>query len=102
MTDVDLERFVEAQGPVLAAVEAELTAGLKRSHWMWFIFPQVAGLGHSATARHFAIAGLDQARRYLAHPLVGSRLRHHVHLTLQHANRSATAIFGTPDDMKFR
>jgi uncharacterized protein (DUF1810 family) len=71
----DLQRFVDAQAPVLDAVRAELRAGRKRSHWMWFVFPQLAALGVSATARHFGISCLDEARAYLAHPVLGPRLR---------------------------
>jgi uncharacterized protein (DUF1810 family) len=102
MTDPDLSRFITAQAPVLAAVEAELTAGRKRTHWMWFVFPQIAGLGSSETARYFALADLDQARRYLADPVLGERLRRHVQLTLTHKDRTAHDIFGAPDDLKFR
>lgn len=102
MTDPALSRFITAQAPIIAAVEAELAAGRKRTHWMWFIFPQIAGLGISETARHFALANLDQARRYLADPVLGDRLRHHVQLTLTHKDGTAYDIFGTPDDLKFR
>jgi uncharacterized protein (DUF1810 family) len=99
----DLERFVTAQAPVYHAVLAELRAGRKRSHWMWFIFPQLAGLGHSAMAQHYAISGLEEARAYLDHPLLGARLLECGALALaagQHA--SAHTIFGSPDDLKFR
>lgn len=98
----DLQRFLAAQEPVLAAVRAELEAGAKRTHWMWFVFPQLAGLGRSATARRYGIADAAEARAYLAHPVLGERLRTLVATTLRHAGRSATEIFGTPDDMKFR
>jgi len=101
MTDPDLARFVTAQDAVLADVEAELAAGHKRSHWMWFVFPQLAGLGRSMTAQHFAIVDLDQARRYLADPALGPRLLRHVRLMLEHKDKSAHAILGTPDDLKF-
>jgi uncharacterized protein (DUF1810 family) len=101
MTDDDLERFVSAQDAVIAQVEAELASGRKRSHWMWFVFPQLAGLGHSLTAQRYAIANLEQARRYLAHSILGNRMRQHVRLVLQHNNKTATAILGTPDDLKF-
>lgn len=101
MTDpFDLQRFVQAQEPVMPAVRAELRAGRKRTHWMWFVFPQVAGLGHSATARHFAIGSLDEARAYLAHPVLGPRLRECAGLVLGVEGRSAHDIFGSPDDLK--
>ena len=102
MTDADLVRFAEAQAPVLDRVTAELNAGRKRTHWMWFIFPQIAGLGHSAMAQHYAIKDLDQARRYLADPVLGERLRRHVRLMLDHKGKSAQVILGSPDDLKFR
>ena len=102
MTDVDLEHFVAAQDPLLELVEAELAAGRKDSHWMWFVFPQLSGLGHSATARRYAIADLDQARRFLADPTLGGRLRRHVRLMLAHKEKSALDILGSPDDMKLR
>ena len=102
MTDEDLTRFTAAQEAVLSQVNAELAAGRKRTHWMWFIFPQIAGLGHSATAQHYAITGLAQARCYLADPILGNRLRQHVRLMLQHKSKTVTAILGTPDDVKFR
>ncbi|MDB5641676.1 MAG: hypothetical protein JWN07_993 [Hyphomicrobiales bacterium] len=102
MTAIDADRFVSAQAGVLADVEAELRAGRKQSHWMWFVFPQVAGLGHSSTARHYAIADLAQAQHYLQDLVLGSRLREHVQLLLQHTDKSAHEIFGTPDDLKLR
>ena len=96
----DLERFMQAQAPVYDAVVAELRAARKRSHWMWFIFPQLAGLGRSATAQRYAIASLDEARAYLAHALLGERLRECVALVLAAQNKSAHQIFGDPDDKK--
>lgn len=102
MTDTGLERFVLAQDSVLASVEAELALGCKRTHWMWFVFPQLAGLGHSSMARAYAIADLDEARRYLAHPVLGERLRLHVGKMLSHRGRPVRDILGEPDDMKFR
>src|SRR5258708_16421114 len=98
----NLQRFVDAQAPVYAQVVAELRAGGKRSHWMWFIFPQIAGLGHSATARRFAIASHAEAAAYLDHPVLGKRLRECCHLAMLVEGRSARQIFGTPDDLKFR
>jgi uncharacterized protein (DUF1810 family) len=97
-----LQRFVDAQAPVYAQVLAELRAGSKRSHWMWFIFPQIAGLGRSETARYFAISSREEAAAYLAHPTLGPRLRECCRLTTLVEGRSAREIFGTPDDMKFR
>ena len=98
----DLGRFVEAQQPVYARVCAELAAGCKRSHWMWFIFPQLRGLGSSPTARHFAISSLGEARAYLAHPILGGRLRECTRLVNGVSGHSAEAIFGYPDNLKFR
>ena len=98
----NLQRFVDAQAPVYAQVLAELGAGSKRSHWMWFIFPQFAGLGHSEMARRFAIASREEAAAYLAHPLLGPRLRECCRLTTQVEGRSARQIFGSLDDVKFR
>ena len=100
-TQFNLERFVEAQAAVYSAVVRELRAGRKASHWMWFIFPQLAGLGRSATARAFAIASADEAAAYLAHPLLGKRLRECSALALAIDDRQADAIFAPPDDLKF-
>lgn len=98
----DLQRFVTAQATVIDDVRAELRAGRKRSHWMWFVFPQLRGLGLSATAQHYGIASLDEARAYLAHPVLGERLRECVGLMLQVPDADAHAILGSPDDLKFR
>jgi uncharacterized protein (DUF1810 family) len=95
-------RFVEAQAPVWVRVRAELAAGRKQSHWMWFVFPQIAGLGHSPMARLYAIASLDEARAYLAHPILGPRLIEATRLVLAIESRSVHDIFGSPDDLKFR
>jgi uncharacterized protein (DUF1810 family) len=97
----DLQRFVEAQQPVYDSVRAELLAGRKRTHWMWFIFPQVAGLGHSDMARFFAITGIDEARAYLAHPLLSERLAECCKLVAAHDGRAVGDIFAAPDDLKF-
>jgi uncharacterized protein (DUF1810 family) len=97
-----LARFVAAQDPVYGRVLAELRRGSKQSHWMWFIFPQIAGLGRSAMAVRYAIASLDEAKAYLAHPLLGGRLRECTGLVLDIEARSAPKIFGTPDELKFR
>ena len=97
----DLERFIAAQQPIYAQATAELAAGRKRSHWMWFVFPQLEGLGASATAQRYAIRSLDEARAYLDHPLLGARLRECVALVNKVQGRSAHDIFGHPDDLKF-
>ena len=102
MTEADLLRFVDAQAPVYNQVIEELTAGCKRTHWMWFIFPQLKGLGQSAMAQHYAIRDLDQATRYLADNILGTRLRHDVRLMTGHKGKSAIEILGSPDDLKFR
>ena len=96
-----LERFVTAQAPLYDQALAELTAGRKRSHWMWFVFPQLRGLGHSAMAEQFGIADLAEARAYLAHPLLGPRLERCTKAVLAIPNSDLHAIFGTPDDLKF-
>ena len=98
---LDLARFVLAQGAVYDQVLSELRAGRKRSHWMWFVFPQLAGLGHSAMAQHYAIGSLEEARAYLAHPVLGVRLRECSRLVLDAPGDDAHAIFGSPDDLKF-
>jgi uncharacterized protein (DUF1810 family) len=95
-----LERFIDAQEPVYPQVLAELRRGEKRSHWMWFIFPQYAGLGRSETAQYYAIQSLDEARAYLAHPLLGTRLRECVAILLELQERTAEEIFGYPDVLK--
>lgn len=98
----DLARFVSAQAPVIEAVRDELRAGRKRSHWMWFVFPQLKGLGLSGTAQHYGIASLEEARAYLAHPVLGPRLRECCALMLAVPGKSAHDILGSPDDLKFR
>jgi uncharacterized protein (DUF1810 family) len=98
----DLERFVTAQDPIYGTVAAELRAGRKQTHWMWFIFPQMAGLGRSGTALRYAIASLDEARAYLAHTVLGVRLRECTALVLEVKDRSADDIFGYPDNLKFQ
>jgi uncharacterized protein (DUF1810 family) len=98
----DLQRFVDAQDGVFETALAELRAGTKQSHWMWFVFPQLAGLGHSPTAQYYAIRSLDEARAYLAHPLLGPRLRLCVEALLPYAGRSPEAIFGSIDALKLR
>ena len=98
----NLERFVIAQERVFKLVLAELEAGTKMSHWMWFIFPQIRGLGRSSISLEYAISSRDEAQAYLQHPVLGPRLRECTRLVLQVEGRSATDIFDTPDDMKFR
>jgi uncharacterized protein (DUF1810 family) len=98
----DLKRYVPAQNAVFAQVCAELAAGRKQSHWMWFIFPQLRGLGSSPMAERFAIGSLEEARAYLAHPLLGERLRQCTQLVNRVEGRTAQAIFGYPDYLKFR
>ena len=98
----DLDRFVTAQAPVMGQVLDELRAGSKRSHWMWFVFPQLQGLGMSGMAQRYGIASLAEARAYLAHPVLGPRLLACCGLMLQVQGRSAQAILGSPDDLKFR
>ena len=98
---MNLERFVEAQAPVYPRALAELTAGRKQSHWMWFVFPQLSGLGRSPMAQHYAIHSLDEARSYLAHPLLGARLKECTSAVLGIIGKSAHEIFDTPDDLKF-
>jgi uncharacterized protein (DUF1810 family) len=97
----DLERFIEAQDPVYASVLAELKAGHKRTHWMWFVFPQISGLGSSKMAARYAISSADEAAAYLAHPVLGKRLRQCAQLVLDHAGEDIAAILGDPDDRKF-
>ncbi|MFJ3525479.1 DUF1810 domain-containing protein [Pseudomonas sp. NPDC090203] len=96
----NLSRFVEAQRPVISRVMDELRSGRKTSHWMWFVFPQLKGLGRSEIAMRFGITGMEEARAYLAHPVLGPRLNDCVHTLLEHGNLSAFQIFGTPDDLK--
>jgi uncharacterized protein (DUF1810 family) len=97
----DLDRFVRAQDPVLDQVRRELGEGRKRSHWMWFVFPQLRGPGRSATAQRYGIGSLDEARAYLAHPVLGPRLVECTGLVNRVEGRSAYEIFGSPDDLKF-
>ena len=98
----NLERFVTAQSPVWNEVCAELQAGRKRSHWMWFVFPQLAILGRSSMARHYGLSGLEEARAYLAHPVLGVRLISACKILLHLKSRNASEIFGSVDAMKLR
>jgi uncharacterized protein (DUF1810 family) len=96
-----LDRFLDAQASTYTQARAELSGGQKRSHWMWFIFPQIRGLGSSPTAQHFALSGLDEARAFLAHPVLGPRLRECTALVNAHPDLSVDRIFGYPDNLKF-
>ncbi|MBZ9777123.1 DUF1810 domain-containing protein [Mesorhizobium sp. CO1-1-8] len=98
----DLARFRSAQEPIFEAALAELHAGRKRSHWMWFVFPQLRGLGRSPTAQHYGISSQDEARAYLADAVLGERLHHATAVVLGVNGRSAHEIFGSPDHLKFR
>jgi uncharacterized protein (DUF1810 family) len=97
-----LKRFVDAQDPVFAEVLRELERGHKRTHWMWFIFPQLAALGASAMAKHFGIHSIEEARAYLRHPILGTRLHQCCETLVKVQGRSAHEIFGSPDDLKLR
>ena len=98
----DLSRFVDAQRPVYDSALAEIRAGRKRSHWMWFVFPQVKGLGFSSSSEYFGIGSLAEARAFLDHPVLGARLVECTEALLAHEDRSATSIMGSPDDLKLR
>lgn len=98
----NLQRFLDAQEAVWTDALAEVTAGRKRSHWIWFVFPQMRGLGLSPNSEFYGINSLDEARAYLAHPVLGPRLVEIVAAVLAHDGKSANAILGSPDDMKLR
>ena len=98
----DLNRFVEAQAPVYGSVVEELRGGRKRSHWMWFVFPQIRGLGGSPMAARYGISSLEEARAYLRHDVLGPRLHECARLVNQVQGRSVSEIFGSPDDLKLR
>lgn len=97
----DLDRFVQAQDPVFDTALRELQAGRKQTHWMWFVFPQLRGLGRSPLAQHYGIENLDEARAYLGHAILGPRLKQCVEAVLGGSGRSLHEIFGSPDDIKF-
>ena len=99
--DFNLERFVDAQHGIYDTALDELRAGHKRTHWMWFIFPQIEGLGHSAMAQRYAIRSADEAAAYLAHPVLGPRLRACAAAVASHHDRGVDEIFGHPDNLKF-
>lgn len=98
----NLRRFLDAQEAVYGSALAELRSGQKRTHWMWFIFPQIAGLGHSSISKYYAIQSREEARQYLDHPILGKRLIECSETVLSIKGRSASAIFGSPDDLKLR
>jgi len=98
----DLSRFVQAQQDDYERALAEISSGRKRSHWMWYIFPQFAGLAFSSTSKHYAIKSLEEAKAYLAHPILGPRLRECAEAVVDLEGRSATQVFGSPDDLKLR
>jgi uncharacterized protein (DUF1810 family) len=98
----DLQRFVTAQEAIYTTVLHELRGGEKRSHWMWYIFPQIGGLGHSVMAKKYAITSHEEAKAYLQHPVLGSRLRECTGLVVNLTGRSAEEIFAYPDNLKFR
>jgi uncharacterized protein (DUF1810 family) len=98
----DLSRFTSAQESIYDSVLAELRSGRKRTHWMWYIFPQIDGLGHSATSKHYAIKSLEEARQYLNHPVLGKRLLECAEAVFTIEGRSASEIFGYPDDLKLK
>jgi len=103
MDDIyNLQRFVEAQRPIFEQVLSELREGRKQSHWMWFVFPQITGLGRSETARFYAITGIEEARAYLDHPLLGPRLEQCAKIIEPQLQRTARQIFGSPDDLKLQ
>ena len=97
----NLERFVDAQKSVYSTVIEELESGIKISHWMWYIFPQVEGLGRTGMAKLYAIKSLDEAKAYVAHPLLGKRLQECINLVLDIDGKSANSVFGYPDNLKF-
>lgn len=98
----DLRRFTNAQERVYDRALAELRAGRKRTHWMWYVFPQIDGLGHSATSRRYAIRSMEEARRYLHHPVLGPRLRECAEAVAAVEGRKVSEIFGSPDDLKLK
>ncbi len=99
---MSLDRFVEAQGPTYDGALTELRRGRKRGHWMWFVFPQLAGLGHSPTAQHFGLAGPEEALAYLEHPVLGTRLRECAHALLELASHDPVEVLGLVDALKLR
>jgi uncharacterized protein (DUF1810 family) len=100
--NVDLSRFTSAQDSIYDSVLAELRNGQKRTHWMWYIFPQIDGLGHSTTSKHYAIKSLEEARQYLNHPVLGKRLLECAEAVFTAEGRSISEIFGYPDNLKLK
>ena len=98
---INLQRFLDAQETAYPAARAELLTGHKRTHWIWYIFPQLVGLGQSQTSQFYAICSLEEAEAYLRHPVLGPRLEELTRIVLRHAGRTARDIFGSPDDLKF-
>lgn len=99
---MNLHRFLDAQAPIYADALAELRAGEKRTHWIWFVLPQLRGLGHSENSTYYGLANAAEAADYLAHPVLGARLRECVTAIMAHQDKTAHTILGAPDDMKFR
>lgn len=102
MKEDTLKRFTEAQEKSYQTALSEIQAGRKRSHWMWYIFPQLKGLGFSETSRYYGISGLDEATKYLTHPILGQRLKEICNVLLTLQSNNATIVFGDPDDMKLK
>ncbi|MDO9267508.1 MAG: DUF1810 domain-containing protein [Methylobacter sp.] len=100
--NIDLSRFTSAQKSIYDSVLTELKSGRKRTHWMWYIFPQIDGLGHSSTSKHYAIKNLEEARQYLNHPVLGKRLLECAEAVFTVEGRSISEIFGYPDNLKFK
>jgi uncharacterized protein (DUF1810 family) len=98
----DLGRFISAQERIYDSVFTELKGGQKRSHWMWYIFPQIDGLGHSSTTKHYSIKSMEEARQYLSHPVLGTRLLECAETVLATEGRTVSEIFGYPDDLKLK
>jgi uncharacterized protein (DUF1810 family) len=98
----NLRRFVDAQADNYEDAISEIRGGRKRTHWMWYVFPQIDGLGFSSTAKHFAIKSIDEARAYLEHPVLGARLRECAEAALRIEGKSAAEVFGSPDDLKLK
>jgi uncharacterized protein (DUF1810 family) len=101
-TNIDLQRFLDAQRQDYQTALKEIKAGKKRSHWMWYIFPQVAGLGFSSTSVYYSIKSMEEASAFLNHPVLGANLREITKILLQLPERNARTILGSPDDMKLR
>jgi uncharacterized protein (DUF1810 family) len=102
ITENDLNRFIEAQQNIYPQVLEEIRSGRKSTHWMWFIFPQIEGLGHSSTAKYYSIKSIEEAKKYIGHPVLGKRLLECSNTLLNIDDKSANEIFGYPDDLKLR